>query len=189
MYTQRFEKQMRVAQILDSDRLAAAHFKLSLPSELRHLVEAASFSLRDQDLSIKELINITLHFSWKLKDSLQSTRSGSGQDDPEKKQPAVTNKLLHCQLHGNGSHSTEQCRTLTRARNSRSRNVDNAPAASATPPAHAALSAPTSHVTCFNCKQPGHYASACPQKGTSGPDNPIIRLAAMMPVVVPLPHL
>ena len=73
----------------------------------------------------------------------------------------------HCQLHGYGNHTSEQCRSL-RARNKRSSPgaADAQPARPSSTP-RANLPAPARKVTCYRCSEVGHYANECPQGKTT----------------------
>ena len=180
-YTQRFEKQMRLAQESDSNQMIAAHFLETLPSELRHHVEGSTHDLSKPEATVTDLINIALRYSWKPKDTHPPSGSGHRPESTEKNRRPATNKLLHCQLHGEGTHSTEQCRELSRARKNLSKNADKTPAVASASSTPSSSTASTGNVTCYLCKQPGHYANVCPQRDSAGPGNLNVQFATILP--------
>src|SRR5262249_10485199 len=145
-------------------------------------IETAILSLGKQEPSVRELINIALSYSWKPKDTRLPSGSGGGPENTEKNQRSATNQPLHCAIHGNCTHSTYQCRVVLRMRKSHPKSADKPPAAASASSTPVSSSAPTGNVTCFRCKQVGHYANVCPQRrDSSSHQTRTIRLTTVVP--------
>jgi hypothetical protein len=97
-------------------------------------------------------------------DSAGSKSSGSSSSSGAAAAPASkkAKQLVHCSLHGQGSHSTADCRVL------KARSTSSSPKAS--PASAAAVSSSSSTkpdrevkpIVCFGCNQPGHKKPDCP---------------------------
>ena len=184
-YTQRFEKQMRMARVPESDKLAASYFRETLPPELLFSVENALQYLKKPDPTVKDLIKVALSYSWKPKNARLPSGSGGEPDDVDKTPPQVKSKQLRCRLHGEGNHATDECRVLIKNKNrsKHARNTHAVASTSAAPaPALADPFASTPRVKCHLCQQEGHYANVCPRrKPTSTGDHPVVKRINIMP--------
>ena len=181
-YTQRFEKQMRLAQEVDTNLTVAACFLGSLPPEVHLLAENSMFNSGKQEPTISQLITFALSVSWKPKDTRPPPRSGGGHDAAGKHQQSATSKQKFCQLHGYGSHSTDQCRA-SQAHTSRSKHASRTSTVASASPAvsHPAAYASTSTVQCYSCNKTGHYASDCPEKQSTASGKRIAQLTTVIP--------
>ena len=109
-YSRRFEDHMRSADIPDSERGVAAYFLTTLPHALRYHIDTAIGQLEEPEPTVKQLISIAQSFTWKPTEARAPVRS----EGPELH--SIPSSHQFCQLHGLGSHPTEECRAL-RARN------------------------------------------------------------------------
>jgi len=100
-YTRRFEDQMCLANLADTEQSVAAYFRSSLPSSLRHLVESALAQMETTEPTVKQLIRVALSFAWKPAEARAPVRSAGS------KSHADTGRSQHCQLHGWCGHITE----------------------------------------------------------------------------------
>jgi len=167
-YSRRFEDHMRSADLPGSDRAVATYFLSTLPHALRYHIDSAISQLGEPEPTVKQLISIALSFTWKPSEAKTPVR-GEGS-----KAHSVPGRRQFCQLHGLGSHATEQCRSLqarkTRANPGATDARHERPSSSAT----AVPSAPT-EVTCYRCGQRGHYANDCRMKVPAGQDKHSVR--------------
>ena len=169
-YSRRFQDHMRLANVPNSERGVAAYFLTTLPHALRYHINSAISQLEDPEPTVDQLISIALSFAWKPSEARAPVRS----EGP--KSHAVPHRHQFCQLHGLGTHPTEQCRSLqARKRRANPGATDahferpSSSSATADPPA------PTVKVTCYRCDQKGHYANECRQKTPVTQDKPSVR--------------
>jgi hypothetical protein len=174
-YAQRFESHLRMADVPDTDRLAAAYFLSTLPPELHYHIDSAVSQLEESEPSVKQLIRIALSYMWKPPEAKTHTK-GEGP-----RSHSVPGRRVFCQLHGLGNHATNQCRSL-HARLSRANPgaADVQPASSTSTSATADAPAPTRKVTCYHCGRSGHYANECRQRAPTTHDKPSARRATVV---------
>jgi hypothetical protein len=82
-----------------------------------------------------------------------------------------TKESLYCRVHGQGTHSTQQCRALKSQTDIRSPNrTTHKPhgQAGVKPTPHPSPAATSRVVTCFKCKKVGHTANHCTWKPANG---------------------
>ena len=86
---------------------------------------------------------------------------GLSMDRSQDKPSGDSSKSKYCSFHKTNSHNTSECRTKKSAENNsnntssvKSENQNTSPNSNSNYP----------HITCFTCKQQGHYQNNCPTK-------------------------
>jgi hypothetical protein len=184
-YAQRFEGQMRIASIPDSDRSMAAYFRETLPPDLHFHIETIIQMRPGPELTVKELIRIASSFGWEPSRSRPAARSAGSEHVVGNPRP-TTGSRSFCQLHGECKHTTDECQELLKRKNQPKTASKTSAVASSSSPADPSVS--LRKVTCHLCQQEGHYANVCPRKKTSATGGyPVVKLIEIMPAGNPAP--
>jgi len=108
-YIQRFQRQMRLAKLPDSDFHAFCCLKATIPPDLCLLVHAELKRRGNPVVSISELIDIIHDFPWKPTHAQpQSTTDKKPNNSDKNSGPKKTGKFT-CTHHGPGNHDTKDC--------------------------------------------------------------------------------
>src|SRR5690348_7915815 len=181
-YILRFEKQMISAGVEGSNPFTIHLFQDSLVPELRHLVAITIGQREEAITSVKQTMRIASSLDWRPKDARAREQGAESRstESAGRETRAPPGSRSYCQLHGEGNHTTSQCHKL-RKRQDNARAAGRTPAAASDTSPPARSPAQTRKVTCFNCKQDGHYAYECPTPKKPERDNPIVNFVAIIP--------
>ena len=164
LFSQRFLKLMRSAKLPDpeSGNFLSCHYRECLPLEVQFQIDAELRKRGRPQLSVQQMASIATMFRW----NESAPARGGGPTSVGGKTRSTLNRK-HCQLHGIGYHSTEQCRTLQARKGQedpKAADAQPAPSTQAMDPFRRVTRSQTATAkpTCGHCQKVGHVSAECP---------------------------